>query len=131
MGLHYIFIPLINQCFKEFINSWNNHPIVQQVTSHHRNCLLQGVYFCKNSQIPGLDFFHLVDETYGIDAVGPISLSEDLQSVSIPQSPLRFSDTDIQSLRGLIDRCAVSENYGIDLYEETLQFISTLTLVAN
>ena len=124
-ALHYIFIPRINPCLEEFTNGWNNHPIRTAGYKSPQQLFTAGCLLLQNSQLPALDFFHSVDETYGIDTDGPLSLSEG--SVSVPQSSLRFSDTDIHLLKQNIDPCGVSDNYGIDLYEQTLHFISSFT----
>ena len=124
LALHYIFIPRINRSLKEFVNSWNNHPIRTAQHKSPQQLFTAGCLLLQNSQIPALDFFHSFDDTYGIDPDGPIPISQ--ESISVPQSTLRFSDADMQLLKHRIDPLGVSDNYGIDLYEQTLDFISTL-----
>lgn len=60
--------------------------------------------------------------------MAPITLSKH-DGVTIPESTVRFSESDIQSLKLQVDPCGVSDNYGIDLYEQTLQFISGFTSI--
>ena len=47
-------------------------------------------------------------------------------NVTIPGISLKFSDSNMLLLKQTIDPCTTSENYGLDLYEQTLSFISTL-----
>ena len=124
-ALHYVFIPRINRCLQEFTNGWNNHPIRTATHKSPQQLFTAGCLLLQNSQLPALDFFHSVDETYGIDPDGPLPLSEG--GISVPRSSLRFSDTDLHLLKLNIDPCGPSDNYGIDLYEQTLYFISSFT----
>jgi hypothetical protein len=67
---------------------------------------------------------YFVDDSYGIDTDGPIPVY-----VQVPQSPLHFSDEDIADLKRGVDPCAPSDNYGMDLYEHTLVFVSNFATV--
>ena len=127
-ALHYIFVPRINHSLCEFVNSWNNHSIRTAAHKSPLKLFTAGCLLLQNSGISALDFFHSVDEMYGVDPDGPIPLSD--QSVLVPQTQLKFSDSDIQLLKQRVDPCGITENYGIDLYELTLQFISTLTPIS-
>ena len=64
---------------------------------------------------------------YGIDPDGPIPVVG--VHVQVPQSPLHFSDRDISDLKQSVNPCALSDNYGMDLYERTLGFISNFATV--
>ena len=121
-ALHFVFIPRINKSLNEFTQSWNNHPI--RTTGHKspNQLFIAGAILLQNSQMAGLDFFHQVDEYYGIDPNGPIPTDSDAH-VGVPESPLHFSDSDLSSLRQTVDPCAPSDNHAIDLYEQTLEII--------
>ncbi len=92
----------------------------QQDTNHLSNYSLLDVFSYK-TLIPALDFFNT---GYGIDLDGPVVLSD---GISIPRSSLKFSAADMALLERHIDPQGVTDNYGIDLYEQTLQYISHLT----
>ena len=124
-ALHYIYLSRISRSLNEFKNSWNNHPIR---TSNHKSPLqlfTAGLLLLQNSQLSAMDFFEDVDETYGIDPQDPISSDTNTSGIEIPQNTLRFSEQDIYILKQTIDPCAPGDNYGIDLYELTLQCIRT------
>lgn len=128
-ALHYVYLPRISSSLKEFTNSWNNHPMR---TANHKSPLqlfTAGLLLLQNSNLSALDFFEDIDESYGIDPQGPISVASDRSGIEIPQSTLHFSERDIYMLKQTIDPCAASDNYGIDLYEQTLQYISNLNAV--
>lgn len=124
-ALHYVFVPRINRSLQEFVNGWNNHPLRTAGHKSPQQLFTAGALLLQNSQIAALDFFDSVDESYGIDPDGPITLSE--LGITIPESAVRFSVSDIQALKVHVDPCGISGNYGIDLYEQTLQFISGFT----
>ncbi len=123
-ALHYVFVPRINHSLEEFVRSWNNHPIRTAGHKSPQQLFTAGCLLLQNSHIPALDFFNTVDERYGIDLDGPVVLSD---GISIPRSNLNFSAADMALLEQHIDPQGVTDNYGIDLYEQTLQYISHLT----
>ncbi len=127
-ALQYVYLPRINKTLKEFTSSWNNHPIR---TAQHKSPLqlfTAGAILLQNSNLQGLDFFQEVDDVYGIDLEGPVP-TIDREHVEVPQTTLRFSDGDIADLKRTVDPCATSDDHGMDLYEQTLQFISNLSTV--
>lgn len=128
-ALHYVYLPRIARSLNEFTNSWNNHSIH---TANHKSPLqlfTAGLLLLQNSQLSALDFFDNVDESYGIDPEGPVSVASDNTGVYVPENTLRFSEQDIYMLKQMIHPCAASEYHGIDLYEKTLQYISNLNVI--
>ena len=121
-ALQFVFLPRINKSLNEFIQSWNNHPI--RTTGHKspNQLFAAGAILLQSSNLPGLDFFHEVDQDYGIDTNGPIPGDADTH-VEVPESPLHFLDDNLLYLRETVDPCAPSNNHGIDLYEQTLEII--------
>ena len=65
-----------------------------------------------------------MDDTYGIDVDGPISSQED--STVVPEFSVRLNSLDFATLQQMINPLAASDDFGIDLYEQVLQFMSTL-----
>ena len=127
-ALHYIFIPRINRSLKEFVNSWNNHPLRTAGHKSPQQLFTAGALLLQNSQISALDFFDSVDDSYGIDPDGPIPAAVSEEGIVIPQTTLRFSEDDMHVLQH-VDPFGVSNNYGIDLHEKTINFISSFVPV--
>lgn len=126
-ALHYVFIPRINKALEEFVCSWNNHSLRTAGHKTPQQLFTAGALLLQNSQLAALDFFHQVDLDYGIDSDGPLPVgSDDMERVSVPQTTLRFSNADMTIIHQNIDPCGYSENFGIDLYEQTVNLISTL-----
>ena len=128
-ALHYVYLPRISVSLKEFTNSWNNH---QMRTANHKSPIqlfTAGLLLLQNSNLSAMDFFEDVNESYGIDPQGPVSVASDRSGVEIPQNSLHFSERDIYMLKQTVDPCAASDNHGIDLYEQTLEYISNLNTI--
>ena len=129
-ALQYVFLPRINRSLCEFVQSWNHHPIR---TVHHKTphqLFTAGCLIMQNSGIDALDFTDSVDENYGVDPDGndADNLSNE-DAVVVPERRIAFADTHIRVLNQQIDALGPSDNYGIDIYEQTVQFISTLNQI--
>ena len=76
-----------------------------------------------------LDFCDNVDNDYGVDPDGPIPTDDvDCNGITIPQTTLKFSEADSTSLQQAVGPLAPSsDNYEIDLNEQTLSLITTFT----
>ena len=71
-------------------------------TANHKSPLqlfTAGLLLLQNSQLSALDFFDNVDELYGIDSQGPVSVASDRSGIEIPQNTLRFSEQDVYTLK--------------------------------
>jgi len=70
-----------------------------------------------------MDFFSPVEEeTYGIDEEGPETLEDPPGTVEVPEVSFQLNTINFQSLCDSIDPLAPSDNFGIDLYENVLDF---------
>lgn len=72
-----------------------------------------------------MDFFDIVDEDYGVDNEGPEPYDEE-GTVTVPRQDFKLQSTDLHQLLHAIDPLSSSDSYGIDLYEQTIQFINQL-----
>ena len=76
---------------------------------------------------PSLYIIHLQTEAeyFGIDWGGPVPVNN-LQldtTVSIPETNCPLSAGDLQELHSVVAPLASSSEYGMDLYEQTLEFV--------
>ncbi len=76
-----------------------------------------------------LDFLDDVNPYYGHHDDGPTSSAEESEGIQVPRSTLKFSESGLTALKDAVDPTAPSSEYGIDLYEQTLQCISSFSLV--
>jgi len=119
-ALHYVFVPRINRSLTEFRHAWNHHRIR---TAHHKSphqLFTAGLLLLQHSQLTALDFFE-VDQSYGIDVDRPETYEE--RTVAVPQLHFQLDHADYQCLCITVDPMSPSINYGIDLYEQAIQFI--------
>ena len=65
-----------------------------------------------------------MDDSYGIDVEGPIPLDED--DVVVPEVSFHLNGEDFVRLQQVVDPLDTSEDYGIDLYQQTLEFTRSL-----
>ena len=91
------------------------------------------MHICVLSHLPSICFssrtlvtnfnIHLQTEAehFGIDWGGPVS-SED-SSVSVPETNCPLTACDLQELQCAVTPLASSSEYGVDLYERTLDFV--------
>lgn len=124
-ALHYVFVPRINRSLTEFRHAWNHHRIR---TAHHKSphqLFTAGLLLLQHSQLTALDFFEEVDQSYGIDADGPETYDEE-GTVAVPQLNFQLDPADYRRLCITVDPMSPSINYGIDLYEQAIQFIESL-----
>ena len=126
-AVHYVFLPRINRSLKEFVNSWNSHPIRTANHKSPQQLFITGALVLQQSGLTAMDFFEEIDEDYGIDPDGPTAGDEDQNGIVIPQTTLKFSDADNILLSQSVDPLGPSQDFGIDLYERTVALITTFT----
>jgi hypothetical protein len=121
-ALHYTYIPRINRALTNFMNGWNHHPIR---TTHNKSphmLFTSGMLLLQHSQLHALDFFDHVDADYGIDPDSPAPVN-DTASIVIPESTYPIDQANLTLLRQTVEPLGPSDNYGIDIYEQTLALI--------
>lgn len=127
-ALHYVFIPRINHALSEFMQGWNHHPIRTAHNKSPQQLFTAGALLLQHSGLTTLDFFDTVDDTFGIDEEGPVPVleSEAEVAVTVPEISVHIDEEDFVRLLHTVNPLGTSEDYGIDLYERTVQFISSL-----
>ena len=114
-ALHYIYIPRVNQQLRHFQNAWNYHRLrttgltpLQMFIRHARN--LDSTNFLNSYSM------------FGIDEDGPIPSSN--QHVVVPRNSISLDDDQFAALHDTVDPLNDSNNYGIELYEQTKSFLN-------
>ena len=127
-ALHFVYLPRINRSLKEFILSWNNHPMRTTCHKSPQQLYTAGSLLLQNSNIEAFDSAEDVHDNYGIDPTY-ISSTPNSELVDVPVNPVKFSQTDLQTLQLNVNPLGASDNYGIDYYEQCLQIISTFNQI--
>ncbi|XP_066935261.1 uncharacterized protein [Clytia hemisphaerica] len=112
--LHYVFVPRINNLLKKFMSGWENHSL----SSEKQRTPLQLWLIGMNA-----DIMEEPDqlEYYGIDWEGPATSKRSEINLMAPECPL--PEHLITELESLVDPLSKSDDYGVDLYIRTLQFV--------
>ena len=124
-ALHYIFLPRINRSLEQFVEGWNHHPIR---TANHKSpyqLFAAGLLLLQHSGLTAFDMFSDVNDTYGVDGESPIP-SEDNSTIDVPELSYLISQRDYVRLIQAIDPLDSSNDYGINLYEQTVHFLNNV-----
>jgi hypothetical protein len=124
-ALHYVYLPRINRSLNVFREAWNHHKIRTAHNKSPEQLFAAGLLQLQHSQLTAMDYFDSVDDSYGIDDDNPEPVDNE-GTVVVPQLNFRLQPTDLQALIQQVDPLSVSSEYGIELYEQTVQFIHQL-----
>lgn len=120
-ALHYVFVPRINRALGHFTHGWNHHPIRTVHSKSPHQLYNAGMLLLRHSGLAALDFFDDVDDTYGVD--NDIPPDHDDEDIIVPRCTITLTANQLQELRELVDPLSPSSNFGIDLYEQTLNYL--------
>ena len=124
-ALHYVYLPRINESLKQFQEGWNNHGIR---TAHHlspKQLFVQGSLRLRTSGLVAMDFFDRVGDHYGVSVEDPIALDE-VESVTVPQGRFSLPADEFSQLQSTVNPLRESDNYGMDIYASTIEFLRSL-----
>lgn len=122
-ALYYIYLPRINQALAAFRNGWNSHGIRTEHNRSPTQLFVAAALRLRSSGLVALDFFDNVSEDYGIEEDGLSTDETESNGVSIPECSFNLDSEHLQQLQRQVNPLQDSENYGIELFEQTLQFI--------
>lgn len=125
-ALHFVFIPRISRALSEFMSGWNHHPIRTAHNKSPHQLFTAGALLLQHSGLAALDFFDDVDDTYGIDVDAPVPAQRE-HDVVVPEVATTLSSEHVSQLTRTVDPLKDSNEFGIDIYEEVLQFISSVS----
>ena len=126
-SLHYVYLPRINKALKEMSNVWAFHPL-----SSAQNRSPNQLWHL------GLSRFHNLDpETedqalvgnwneYGLDEDAPLPNVNTDNNVQVPDNRIQLTEEQIELLGAAIDPMAFDDNEGINIYQETVQYLKDL-----
>ena len=77
------------------------------------------------SGLTALDFFDHVTDEYMVDEEG-FEVEEDATEFVVPECSFALTTDNFKQLQVAVNPLSESNNYGIELYENTLHFISNL-----
>ena len=126
-ALHYIYTPRINRSLREFCDGWNHHGIRTAQCKSPRQLFVERSLQLRHSGSVAVDFFEEVGDSYGVEELG-YSVEDAVGTVEVPQCTFALEEDHFLQLRQEVNPLSDSDNFGIELYEETLLFISHVVL---
>ena len=123
-ALHYVYKPRINQALKVFVDGWNEHKIRTAKTPNQ--LFVEGTLRLRDSGSAAVDFFDTVDTAYGVEELGFAMDDDDTGGVEVPQVNFSLEDEHFLQLQDQLNPLQSSDNFGIELYEDTVSFVSRI-----
>ena len=122
-ALHYVFMPRLNKSMESFVKSWNHS--LRTEHGHSPNQLFTaGVLLSQGSSSSESFDTEAIDEaTYGVEEAGVVGSDED---ITVPERRIVLSAQQEDSLQQTLNPLSESDNYGIELYEQVLEFLRTI-----
>jgi DNA-binding Lrp family transcriptional regulator len=130
--LHYAYLPIINRALDIFQNQWNHHPLSTEHNQSPYQLFLAGMISCGARGIlderPIVSSEINIDENeYGIEWNGPTPLNND-ENVELININCPLTNAQYLELQSIILPLETSDNYGIEIY---LQTLSTVQFMLN
>lgn len=120
-SLHYVYLPQINRAINHFKNAWNNHGIRTENGKTPKQLFIAGALQLRTSGLTALDFFDEVSDEYGTAEEGLTSDSDD--GVEVPTVTIHLTEEQLGELQQSVDPLSDDGDFGINLYERTVQFV--------
>jgi len=125
-ALQYAYIPRINRALSHFQEAWNNHGLRTERGQTPNQLFTAGALRLHNAGLVSLDFFDAVPDAYGIDEEGVGSPGSDEEGVVVPPLDFELTGEQLRELQAAVHPLSDSEEFGIDLYIRTLEFLEAI-----
>ena len=125
-ALHYIYLPRINKSLDCFKSSWNHHSIRTEHNRTPSQLFTAGALRLRRMGLVALDFFDVVNVDYGIDTNDPLINNDGEDQIETPESTLQLTNKQLTHLQASINPLSDSDNYGIELYVQTLDIVQQM-----
>ena len=127
--LHYVFLPRINQCLDEFLESWNRHPLRTERSWPPRKIWLNGIMHpCNSTQVGIQSVTDSIDpDEYGVDEEGPLPLEMDCDDdVVVPETIVPLVGRQLNAFQQAVDPLEQCDDLGISMFVRAKQLLSQL-----
>ena len=121
-ALHYVYLKRINKALRVFQEGWNNHGVRTENGQSPNQLFVSGALRLQRSGLAAVDFFDHVSEEYGMEEEG-LPVDDDTEGVEVPPTNIALSDLQMAELQATIDPLHDDGNFGIGLYQQTLQHV--------
>ena len=118
--LHHVYLPRIQESLQNFKQGWNHHALSTECGWSPMQ--LFTAYSLGN---PLFDEIHVDEQSYGVDPNDDVE-DDSEREVSVPQTPSPLSDENLAILRSHINEQQNSNDYGVNLYIDTIKLMFDL-----
>ena len=118
-----MYIPRINRALNHFQEAWNNHGLRTERGQTPNQLFTAGALRLRNAELVSFD---AVQDTYGIDEEGVGSPGSDEEGVVVPPLDFGLTEEQLRELQAAVNPLRDSEEFGIDLYIHSLEFIEAV-----
>ena len=125
-ALHYVFLPRIQRSLSLFHEGWNSHGIRTEHNRTPNQLFTSGALQLRNAGLIALDFFEAVSPDYGVQEDGSSVEESTADGVHVPRISIQLGQSHFEQLQESIDPLQNCQNYGIDIFLTTLQFLDTI-----
>ena len=125
-ALQYVYIPRINRALSHFQEAWNNHGLRTERGQTPNQLFTAGALRLHTAGLVSLDFFDAVPDAYGVDEEGVGSPGSDEDGVVVPPLDFELTGEQLRELQAAVHPLSDSEEFGIDLYIRTLEFLEAI-----
>ncbi|XP_068710300.1 uncharacterized protein [Montipora foliosa] len=121
-ALHFTYLPRVNRNLQIFAEGHNRAPLSTERGKSPWQLWISGAVTTSNR---GIDDFWNQGDYYGVDWDGPVpnNQTDAQEAVEVPTTSNPLQEADYVSLKSLIDPLRDSDEYGVDIYLETLSFV--------
>ena len=123
--LHTVFLPRINHCLKEFRESWNNHPMINERNWSPRKIWLNGMVNPNNAGQTAVQDCEVNPDIFGVDDDGPLGLELDPneEAVVVPETLSPINEDQLTEFVDQIDPLGDCDDFGFEKYSEARQLL--------
>ncbi len=127
-ALHLVFLPRINLALQEFMEAFNHHNVRTMQNWSPNQVWMNSISNPENPLLNGQpDPLPESAEFYGYDPHGPTPFNESDNNVVVPLIDIDNAREIEQEVLHVIDPLAPSNEMGIDIYEDVLNFLQNQT----
>ena len=126
-ALHYVFLPRLNKSLEGFMQSWNSCSLRAEDGHSPNQLFTVGTLLSSHSSNGQSADESSYEISYGIDEAGLTGSDEE---IVIPDSRVMPTPQEQDCLQASINPLADSDNYGIEIYKQTLEFLRTVVVTS-
>ena len=126
ISLHFTTCSCIQSSLCAF-QGWNHHGIRTEHNKTLNQFFTFGALQLQQSGLVAIDFLsRFQKDNYGIIEDDLATDENSIEGVPIPRSTVELSEEQFQQLQNLVNPLSESTDYGIDLYQEVIQYLDTI-----